>query len=705
MLFEIGVEELPMHHWDNVENGEWENITRELFADNRLEFSKLMITTTPRRIVFWFEGIPAMQIASEKVFRGPSLDKAYDAQGNPTQALEGFLKSRNVKASELSQEKTAKGTYLIAKIKEPAKPAVKVLPETLKQLIQKLTFPKNMRWEASGMRFSRPIRWIVALFDNKVIPFEIAGVKSGNMTFGHRFLSSKPIRITNISGYYELLVRNHVIICRKTRQELIGKELEKLAAKEGWDAQKFDEELIADASDLVEEPFLITGSFDKSFLSLPSEVLSTCMKKHQKIFACFDKKGTLVPRFAAVLNGRRKDIKKISEDFARVLESRLRDAQFFYHEDIQTPLANKVQKLGQVVFLGKLGTILDKVQRMTNSAGVLANELNLGSAEKDKLREAAGLSKADLMTAMVYEFPELQGVMGREYALHDRKDVDVARAIDAQYWPKSLNLDYSHLKSEINPLGGLLAVIEKLDTLVGAFGAGFIPSGSQDPYALRRAAGGIVKLIRAFGYSFSLHRMIQEVRRFYGNKINLTPDAESKLKQFFKERLFFELNLKPGTQHYEILEAVTATQFDDLNDVLKRFEALRDFSDRERQRFLQAAKVVERTSNILKGIKGEVREDIKEDLIQESLEKDLLRLYRDNEQKFNEQLSKKDYIGATRFYGEVFYKPIHQFFDSVMVNVEDPEIRANRQALMKKINSLYTDRIADLSCLTSVESI
>ena len=703
LLFEIGVEELPMHHWDNVENGEWENICRKLFSENRLAFEKIMISTTPRRIVFWFEGIPAKQIASEKVFRGPSVDKAYDAAGKPSQALEGFLKSRGVTLDSLVEEKTEKGIYLVAKLQESVKPTVKILPDLLKQLILRLTFPKNMRWESTGMRFSRPIRWIVALFDNKVVSFEIAGVKSGNTTLGHRFLSKKPIRITKSEDYYPLLLKQHVNICRKTRQEIIKQDLEKLAAKEGWDASRFDSELIADASDLVEEPFLITGSFDKSYLTLPSEVLSTCMKKHQKIFACYDKSGKLTSRFVAVMNGKRNNLKKISEDYSGVLESRLRDAQFFYLEDTQKPLAAKVEKLKGIIFLGKLGTIFDKVERMKSAAAFLADELKLDSNQKKNLVRAAELSKADLVSAVVYEFPELQGVMGREYSLHDREDVDVARAIDAQYWPKSLNLDYTEISSNVNRLGGMLAILEKMDTLVGAFGAGFIPTGSQDPYALRRAAGGVVKMIRAFGFSFSLNSLIKKFSELYGSKINWSPEAESKLKTFFKERLFTELNLKAGSQHYEILQAVQTTRFDDVNDVLKRFEALRDFADRERLKFLQTAKVVERTSNILKGVKGVIKDEIKEDLFSDDLEKNLMKLCRENEAKLTDQLNRQDYLGATLFYGQVFYEPIHKFFDSVMVNVEDPEVRANRQALMKKINSLYVDRVADLSCLTSVD--
>ncbi|MBI4971233.1 MAG: glycine--tRNA ligase subunit beta [Candidatus Omnitrophica bacterium] len=703
LLFEIGVEELPMHHWGNVENGEWENICRKLFSDNRLAFEKVSITTTPRRIVFWFEGIPSKQSASEKIFRGPSIDKAYDAEGKPSQALEGFMKSRGVLREALVEEKTEKGTYLVAKIEEPVKPTIKILPEVLKQLILKLAFPKNMRWESTGMRFSRPIRWIVALFDDKLIPFDIAGVTSGQITLGHRFLSKKPIRISKIGDYETLLAKQHVIICREKRQELIKNDLTKLAAKEGWDAAAFDTELVADASDLVEEPFLITGSFDKSFLALPSEVLATCMKKHQKIFACFDKSGKLEPRFVAVMNGKRNDLKKISEDYGRVLESRLRDAQFFYHEDTQKPLAAKIEKLKGIVFLGKLGTVYDKVERMKSAAAFFADDMKLSSGEKKNLVRAAELSKADLVSAMVYEFPELQGIMGREYSLFDREDVDVARAIDAQYWPKSLNMDYTELSSNMNRLGGMLAILEKADTVVGAFGAGFIPTGSQDPYALRRAAGGIVKIIRAFGFSFSLNHLIDKFRELYGSKINWSPEAETKLKAFFKERLFFELNLKPGTQPYEILQAVQSTRFDDVNDVLKRFEALRDFADRERQMFLQTAKVVERTSNILKGVKGAVGDEIKESLFSDELEKNLMKLCRDNEAKFNEQLSRKDYLGVTRFYGQVFYEPIHKFFDNVMVNVEDREVRANRQALMKKINALYVDRVADLSCLTSVD--
>lgn len=704
LLFEIGVEELPLHHWDNVENGEWEERSRKLFSDFRLSFDSLQITTTPRRIVFLFRSVPSHQKALEKVFRGPSLDKAYDASGKPTEAMLGFARSKGIALETLVEEKTEKGSYVVAKIQEPAKATIKVLPDLLKQLTCQLTFPKNMRWEPSGLRFSRPIRWLLALYDNKPLSFEVAGVCAKPFTRGHRFLSPKLVKITRIEEFESVLARHHVVLCREKRKEISRRDLTNVARTRGWDPDRFDTELVAEVSDLVEDPFLITGNFDKKYLTLPSEVLSTCMKKHQKIFACYDKKGTLVPQFIAVINGRRKNTAKISEDYRDVLESRLRDAQFFFHEDTRSPLAEKAEKLKGIIFLGKLGTVFEKTERMKKLALFFADELELSGEEKKKLERAAALSKADLVTQVVYEFPELQGVMGREYALHDGEDPQTSRAIDAQYWPKSLGIDHTILAQSVNRIGGLLAIVEKIDTLVGAFGSGLIPTGSQDPYALRRASGGIVKLIRAFGFSFSLSRLITKVRELYGNKIGeFNQETESKLKQFFKERLFFELNLKPGSRDYEILQAVEATQFDDLSDVFKRYGALQDFSRREGKRFLQAAKVVERTSNILKGIKGSVKEDVNEGLFQESLEKDLLALYRQNEAQFIASLERKDYGEATRCYGDVFYEPLHQFFDTVMVNVEDPNIRANRQALMKKINALYVARIADLSCLSNLE--
>ncbi len=703
LLLEIGVEELPLSHWRFVTSGAWEKLASDLFQEYRLEYSSLQINTTPRRIVFLFEGVSDKQKVSDKVHRGPSVDKAFDADGKPTKALQGFLQSKGVTLAKTTQEKTDKGTYIIARVSESSKKSTAIVPELLKTLIQKLPFSKNMRWEETGIRFTRPVRWLLSLYKDKVVPFEFAGVKTGNVSRGHRFLSPKEFKVKRIAEYEKLLKKNHVILNRKERRSLVVKQINQLAKKKSWNADYFDAGLVEEITDLVEEPFACSGSFDKSFLKLPSQVLSTCMKKNQKIFACFSTKGKLVPEFVAVLNGKRKNAKKVSADYQNVLESRLRDAQFFYQEDTREPLENKVSKLKGIVFLGKLGTVYEKTGRLKQLALFLSDSIGISEQEKQDLVRAAELCKADLVTSMVFEFPELQGVMGAEYATFSKERSEVAKAIDAHYWPKSLNLSFSALKKQMNSTGALLAIIEKLDTLVGAFGSGLIPTGSQDPYALRRACGGVVKTIRAFGFSFSLLALIEKAKELYGNKVSeFNAETGKKLNSFIKERLVYELEAKSGTQSYEILQAILETGFDDLSDVYQKFELLNKYAKKQTGKFTRAAKVVERTGRILKGVKDEIPTQIKKELLQENLEKQLFEVFESNEAQFKEKLVGKHYAEATEFYGDIFYEPIHQFFDGVLVNAEDQKVRANRQALLRKINSLYVDSVADLSCISNL---
>jgi glycyl-tRNA synthetase beta chain len=563
-----------------------------------------------------------------------------------------------------------------------------------------LPFPKLMRWESSGFRFPRPIRWIVVLLDKKVLPVRLADVKSGCRTLGHRFLSPHPLKILEADwGKYQTALRKaHVILPLEERKRMIRKALKNRCAQ-----SKFDEDLISLNACLTEEPFVIQGTFSKTYLELPGEVLAGCMKKNQKIFARYDAKGRLVNRFAAVLNGGRKGLARIRADYENVLESRLRDARYFYEADTAAPFETKQPLLDQIVYLGKLGSMRDKTVRLEKAAEFFCDCIGRHDVRED-LKRVAALSKIDLITQMVYEFPDLQGIMGREYALESGEKEEVAGAVGLQYHPKNLGENYKSLAAVFHPLGAMFGILDRLDLLVGAFGSGIELTGSQDPYALRRAGGGLVKILRAFRFHFSMDELAGKIADLYG--AGLTAPREEwmkRLKVFLKERVVFETGAKPGTRHYEILQAVFASSFDDLADVYERSECLERIHQSDPAVFFKAAKVVERTTNILKGSGSLHRQEIRPDLFQTIDERNLYQLLEDHEKTLSTHLQAKDYEKATAVFGRAFYGPLNDFFDKIMINVDEPELRLNRQLLMLKINRLYTETLADLSLLSRLD--
>lgn len=698
LLIELGTEELPVDGLQVIYS-ELAAKTKEVFKKNHLSFQGIQVGATPRRIALFLASVGAQQEDQVLELSGPSYEKAYDAEGQPTPALNGFLKSKNLNLKDVILKVTPKGKFVVGRKKEKGRPAHSILPALLKEIFTSLHFPKTMRWEPSGLRFSRPLRWIVALLDKKIISLPLAGVPSGRATYGHRFLAPKSLSLPRAdwSLYKKLLQRAHVVLDLETRKSLIRKALKSRFAQ-----NSFDEELLHTTAQLVEEPFLIRGSFSKNYLKLPAEVLTSCMKKNQKIFACRDAKNHLTGHFAAVLNGKRKGLGRIQADYENVLESRLRDAGYFYEADTKEPLAKKVPLLGQIIYLGKLGTMLDKTARLEKLAETFAALIGRNDL-KDDLKRSATLAKADLMTQLVYEFPDLQGIVGREYALEAGEKEEVAKAIGTQYLPKNLAEDYREITKQFTPLGAFFGVMDRLDLLVGAFGMGLEPTGSQDPFALRRAGGCVVKIIRAFRVHFSLAEVIEKNTALYGASLDKKTNLTARLKKFLEERIVFEIQAKPGSRAYEILLAVLRSASDDLADVLDRYDVLARLYEHEPENFLKAAKVVERTGNILKGMKEDKGKDINPELFQEALERELFQLCEGRSREITESLTKRDYKQATLTFGKVFYDPLHQFFDKVMVNVEDPAIRGNRQALMKRINRLYTERLADLSMLSRLD--
>lgn len=709
LLVEIGTEELPVDALDVI-YGELSAKAKKALYERGLGFKHISVEATPRRITLFIESLDPMQMDVTAMQIGPSYQKAYDSTGQPTSALVGFLKAHgatinqvkfeeNIAIKSEGKEFVRKGKYVVLKTPVKGKSAEKILPSVLLEVFSNLNFPKFMRWENSGFRFPRPIRWIVCLLDRKVIPFHLADVASSRQSYGHRFLSPKSFTVTRAdwADYRKRLKRAHVILGLKEREELIRNAL-----RRRFHQKYFDEELVHTTAQLVEEPYFLQGVFSKTYLELPTEVLASCMKKNQKIFACYDSKNQPAGRFVAVLNSARRGLGGIRADYENVLESRLRDARYFYETDTKEPFEKKRPLLEQLVYLDKLGTMREKTERLEKLAEAFAALLGREDLKED-LRRAARLSKIDLMTALVYEFPDLQGIAGREYALESGEKEEVAQAVGAQYFPKNLAVDSKELPKQMTPLGAMLGIIDRLDLLVGAFGVGLEPSGSQDPFALRRAGGGLVKLIRAFRFHFSIVEAIEASAGLYGNSLTRSvKDLLPRLTSFLQERVTFEIQPKPGSRSWEILTAVFRSSFEDLADVYERFEILNRLWECEPEAFLRAGKVVERTANILKGIKAEAN-TVKPELLKEPLERELFRLLEERAGEIRDSLTRRDYEKATLLFGKVFYHPLHDFFDQVMVNTEDPAIRANRQALMKRINLLYTERLADLSLLSRLD--
>ncbi|MFA6600229.1 MAG: glycine--tRNA ligase subunit beta [Candidatus Omnitrophota bacterium] len=698
-LLEIGVEELPQACLEALE-GHFAGRVREALSKNRLTFGEIHSAATPRRVALWVENLSLRQTDEVLEVTGPSCEKAYGADGRPTPALEGFLRSKKAGIEEIVVKQTPKGNFVCIRQKLSGRPAAAVVPSILTEVLAGIPFPKWMRWESSGFRFPRPVRWILALLGDKVMPFSLGDVRSGAFSCGHRFLSPKAfkVRLADWDAYRTALRKAHVLLEPAEREAKIREALEGR-----FDQAAFDEELVATTARLVEEPFLLAGSFSKTYLDLPAEVLASCMKKNQKIFALSDREGRMTHRFLAVLNGKRHGLDLIRSGYENVLESRLKDARYFYESDTREGLESKVPLLDQLVYLGKLGSMRQKSERLEKLAGFFCGLIGRHDL-LESLARTARLSKADLMTRLVYEFPDLQGIVGREYALEAGESEEVARAIGSQYLPKNLAEDYRELSRQLRPLGAMFGVIDRLDLLAGAFGTGIEPTGSQDPYALRRAGGSLVKILRAFGFHFSLSEFVTRNAEEYGGVLQLSKeDLIKRLKEFLKDRVIFETGVKSGTRPFEILQAVCDSSFEDLADVYDRFGQLEALSKSRPDAFLKAAKVVERTANILKGFRQFEFREIRKDLLQSESERELMDLVEGRGREVTTLLTERDYEKTTVLFGSLFYDPLNRFFEKVLVNAEDSAVRCNRHLLMLAVNRLYTESLADLSRLSKLD--
>jgi glycyl-tRNA synthetase beta chain len=689
LLLEIGTEEIPARFIPPALE-RMRQQAADLFEGGGLAYGELAVYGTPRRLVLHVKGLEENQAERVRETLGPPRKISFDPKGLPTPAALGFAKAQGVEVGALQINTTEKGEYLCVVKREAGRPTREVLSMLLPDYLSQITFPKSMRWKPDRVRFARPIRWILCLYGNTVIPFSFAGVESGSLSRGHRFLAPESFEVKNSDAYFHDLETRFVMIDPVKRRTLILEELDREAGGKKGNAVR-DESLLEEVCFLVEYPVAVCGDFDPSFLKLPREVLMTSMRGHQKYFP-LENAGGLLPFFVGISNLRSRDMETIRKGYERVLKARLSDARFFFDTDRKLRLDDRVEKLKQVVFLDKLGTLWDKVHRLVplvrSVCGEWGWEDTLPNAER-----AALLCKSDLLTEMVGEFPELQGVMGREYALHQGEPPAVAQAIDEHYLPR-----FSGDRLPLSREGCVLAVADKIDNLVGCFSLGLIPTGSYDPYALRRQALGVLNILISQKSRTSLTALFRAGLAVYGSGIR----AENhdlileKIIPFVRERAE---GLFQGDGHlYDTIRTVVLYEkdgirgFDDPYSAALKIAALEKV--RKEAEFEMLMVSYKRAINILRSSQGG-EGVVEETLLRFPEEKRLFHALSDIEGRFTVAMDGFDYEVALKTLATL-KEPVDQFFDTVLVMDPDPDLRANRHRLLSRIQTLFS-RFGDFS--------
>jgi glycyl-tRNA synthetase beta chain len=680
LVFEIGTEEIPSGYMTPALR-DLEAEACRLFQEERIAFSGVRTLGTPRRLALYVERLEETQSDRVREVVGPAKAVAYDQEGHPTKAALGFARAQGLPVENLQVRALDRGEYVVAAIEERGAHLDELLPILLPRLVASLSFPKFMRWGQGSFRFVRPIRWLLALYGGRMIPFEIDGVKSGNKTYGHRFLSRGPIRVRSFQDYMEKLEERYVIVDQSRRRDLVVKLAEEAAAKVGG-KPVLDDDLVEGVTYLVEYPNVVCGGFELEYLSLPRDVIMTPMRKHQRYFPVVDHAGQLLPHFVAISNMKAKEMDVIRVGNERVLRARLKDADFFFKEDRKIPLAERVPKLRGIIFQDRLGTLFDKVERL--------QELVIYMAEKvaPKLvhdaRRAVQLCKADLVTTMVKEFPNLQGVMGREYARLSGEAPVVAQAIEEHYLPR-----FSGDRLPESMVGAIVGLADRIDSICGCFGIGLIPSGSEDPYALRRLGQGTVQILLSTGIDLRLSEPIVKSLELFGDRLTRPKErAAQEVMEFLAARLHLILTERgiPG----DLVDAVLSVDAERVPGAGKRAEALAAF--RQEPDFGELAVAFKRVINILpRGFSKPVDPSRFVTSAERALHGEAANLRADTEHL----VRAGDYFRALQRIAAI--RPIvDMFFEEVLVMADDRDLQENRLAILKEVADLFSG-IADFS--------
>jgi len=674
LLLEIGTEEIPARFIHHGLSSLRARLTRFL-REESIDYGEVVGFSTPRRLAVYIKDVAERQRDRTVEIIGPPKKVAFDSSGRPTEAARGFARSQNVDVSTLGVTRTERGEYVVATVKQEGRMTRDILSREMPKIISSVQFPKSMRWGSGSLRFVRPIHWVLALFDTEPLIFELDGVRSGDVTYGHRFISPEPIRVRRPSDYPSLLRTHYVIAGFEERRETIIQQMRALESEHGIRIN-MDEELLDTVTNLVEYPNTVMGHFEDEYLRLPKELLTTVMKSHQKYFPVEDDKGNLLPDFVIISNTLRENNETVRRGAERVLRARLEDARFYFDEDRKVPLWDYVERLKKVTFHEELGNLFEKSERIASLGSFIATKLGLHA--QDKLLRAAMLLKADLVTGVVREFPELQGYMGMMYALQSGEDRDVATAVYEHYLPR-----FHGDRLPSTEIGSILSIADKMDNIVSSFFLNLIPTGSEDPFGLRRQASGIINIVLERGYNISLDIIVERALR---NLEDYTPSIRklrSDIMGFFLQR-FEGICLSQGISH-DIIDAASSKGDLNIMEMRQRIETLIQL--RRDPRFPGLLTAAKRVYNILsKTPTGGVNED----LLTEPEEKEL----------YSAAIRVRDALEEGR-YGEVFELegPVNIFFDNVLVMDKRQEIKNNRLALLNLVREAF-EIIGDLSRIT-----
>ena len=679
---------------DLFESGEknpLEEKLRAAFEGKRISFANARVWATPRRLVFFIEGAAPRQAAKENLIRVMAKDGAYNADGTASDKLKQILMHRNADANDLVTADAQGKSFLFLKENLPVQATEKILPELLTALVKSLAFSKNMRWDASGVVFPRPIRSFLCLYGSKAVSFKIGNIPVAAKTrlFQRARFIFYPVK--NIPSYFKLLKTRGVTLDQKVRKADIQKQIAATAKAAGGKLYE-DPFLLNEVNYLTEAPHALAAPFADEFLSLPLEVLTVSMARKQRIFGLLDKEGRVFPKFIGVLDGKPSaaDQKSITRNYEKILLAKLQDSLFFYREDSKIPLTKKRDELKDLVFLKGAGSMLDKTDRLEKLAKKFSAAAGLSSDEQKALERAAHLAKADLLTQMVGEFPELQGVMGRYYSISGGESRAAAAAIGEQYLPRTAGDRLPETKP-----GALLSLFDKIDLITACYALGMEPSSSLDPYGLRRSAAAILKIMIDRDINIPISELIRECRGLLGSFVPKDKEGalDKKVEGLLKDR--FKALVADRGYREDLAEACMATRFERPLEVYRRLEAVARVQTASE--FSQAGKVVERISNILRGNKETLPDAPVEAVFTEELERELYRAYAQVEPGFRGAVKAGDTALATSLYAKAFFDIVGRFFEQVFVNAPDLGVRKNRLALLKAVQELYTTTIADLS--------
>lgn len=694
LLWEIGVEEVPARFLPPVVT-QMTKLAEEAFATAGLGYDTLNIYATPRRLTLLVNGLAECSEDTRTEAKGPAVKAAYDADGNPTKALQGFCRGQGIDPADVMQKEINGNLYIYIEKTTPGKPAMELLPALLPPIVDKLYFPKPQRWGYNSKRFIRPVRWMVALFGEEIIPVEFAGIHADRYTRGHRVLGSDHIEITEPAMYLQALRDNYVICDQEERRAMCWEQIQQVAASLSGRVEE-DEELLEEVTYLLEYPTALSGRIEDKYLELPDELVITPMREHQRYFPVYDMQGKLLPRFITVRNGDGRFLEIVAEGNEKVLRARLADAEFFYREDLKDNMEDKVEELSAVVFHEKIGTSREKVGRIVALAEVIGRALHFTEEEMTQTRRAAYLAKADLGSRVVYEFPELQGIIGEYYANAAGEDPVVAQAIREHYLPRFAGDELPETKP-----GMAVSLADKLDSICGFFLVGLVPSGSQDPYALRRAAAGCAQITIRKGLDLPLRDILTASFELLKKDAPLIAEADEtdRLEQLKNIVMFMHQRLENMMTEdgisYDVINAVqsVALQKADLQGTMLRAKMLQEY--RQSDSFKEVISGFTRATNILRSAKdgGAVAVDpaLFTDPAEQALYDGILAV----KEEIKPLLEKEDYKGVFDAAGKLT-PLVHGFFDAVMVMDKDDAVRLNRIALLKEIKDLTAD-VGDLS--------